>query len=221
MAGANKRLPKGLSPRDIFAMKFETLPFEGDFRRAFGEPEKRGVWLMWGGSGSGKTSMAILLAKELAKHGKVAYNSLEQGASLSMREALERHKIDEVERGRFLLLSEDIETLSERLSKRKSPDYVIIDSFQYCGLSYKAYKQFKERHKDKLIVFISHAEGIQPAGRTAVSVQYDADMKIFVEGYRATSKGRFFGEAGACYVIWEEGASKYSLKVDNKAIKKV
>lgn len=206
------RLPKALSPQDLLRTKIATLPFEGEFLRAFGRPAQTGVWLMWGGSGSGKTSMALLLAKELAKHGKVAYNSLEQGASLSMQEAIIRNELDKTPRGRFHLLSEDLETLSIRLSRRQSPDFVIIDSLQYTGLDYRGYKAFKEQHRDKLIIFVSHAEGIQPDGRTGKKVQYDAEMKIYVEGYRATSKGRSFGEAGASFTIWDEGAAKYWLE---------
>lgn len=41
---------------------------------------------------------------------------------------------------------------------------MIIDSFQYSGLNYKTYKEFKERHPKKLFIFISHAEGL-PSGR--------------------------------------------------------
>ena len=40
-------------------------------------------------------------------------------------------------------------------------------------------------------------------------------MKIFVEGYRAISKGRFVSEIGAFYTVWEEGATKYWLSNDN------
>ena len=52
-----------------------------------------------------------------------------------------------------------MEQLEERLRRRGSPGIVIIDSFQYSGLNYKTYKEFKERHPKKLFIFISHAEG--------------------------------------------------------------
>lgn len=212
MAQETKRLPKALSPRDLLNTKIRTLGFEGEWERACGQPARTGIWIVWGGSGNGKTSFALLLAKELCKYGKVAYNSLEQGASLSMQQAIERHNLGDVRRGQFQLLCEDLETLSERLSRRKSPDFVIVDSLQYTGLDYRGYRAFKERHRDKLIVFVSHADGIQPDGRTAKKVMYDAEMKIWIEGYRAISKGRFVSETGAYYTIWEEGAARYWLK---------
>lgn len=98
--------------------------------------------------------------------------------------------------------------LDERLSKRKSPDFVIIDSFQYTQLDYRQYIAFKERHPDKMLVFVSHADGKQPAGRAARSVMYDAGLKIWVEGYKAFSNGRFFGPTGE-YTIWREKADEY------------
>ena len=67
---------------------------------------------------------------------------------------------------------------------------------------------FKERHPNKLLIFVSHAEGRQPAGRAAKSVMYDAGLKIWVEGYKAFSKGRFIGDLGYA-VIWEQGMEEY------------
>ena len=42
----------------------------------------------------------------------------------------------------------------------------------------------------------------------ATSVMYDADLKIWVEGYVAFSKGRYQGATGE-YTIWEKGAYDY------------
>ena len=65
--------------RELLSMKFDTLPFEGEWYDAFGTPESRGVWIVWGKSGSGKTSFVMKLCKELCKYGRVVYNSLEEG----------------------------------------------------------------------------------------------------------------------------------------------
>lgn len=216
MDTVTKRLPRALSPSELLKTKIKTLPLEGIWQEALGQPARHGVWIIWGNSGSGKTSFALQLARELTRYGRVAYNSLEQGASLSMQEAIRRHELGKTRRGSFHLVSEDLETLSLRLGRRQSPDFVIIDSLQYTGLDYRTYKTFKERHKDKLIIFVSHADGIKPEGRTASKVMYDAEMKIFVEGYRALSKGRFISEKGAYYTVWDEGASLYWLNTEQK-----
>ena len=179
--------------REVLGMKYETMDFDGPWLDAFGRPERRGVWIIWGNSGTGKTTFALQLCKYLCRFGKVAYDSLEEGACLTMQNAFRREGMMEVNK-RFLLIdNENMEELSVRLKRQKSPDIVVIDSFQYTGMNYRQYIAFKERHRRKLLIFISHADGKLPNGRAAKSLMYDASLKIYVEGFRAFSKGRFIG----------------------------
>lgn len=199
------------SVSELLAMKVETFPFKDEWYNAFGEPERRGVWLIWGNSGTGKTTFVVQLCKYLCQFERVIYNSLEEGACGTMKNTLLRCGMLDVKR-RFLLLDcEPLEELSQRLMKRKSPGVVVIDSFQYTQMNYKQYIAFKKRHKDKLIIFVSHADGKLPSGRSARSVMYDATQKVYVEGYRAFSKGRFNGPKMAID-IWPEEAFEYWRK---------
>lgn len=200
-------LKKAISITDLMRMKREVYEFEDEWQAAFGQPERNGVWFVWGKSGNGKTSFVLQLCKELTKYGKVAYDSLEEGVSLTMQNALMRVGMSEVGR-RFVLLSETFADLDERLKKRRAPDIVVVDSFQYAHIGLKQYETFIKRHRHKLIIFISQAEGNKPLGRTAVSAMFSASLKIWVEGYRAISKGRYFGEQGY-YTVWKERADKY------------
>lgn len=196
------------SVSELLAMKVETFPFKDEWYNAFGEPERKGVWIVWGNSGNGKTTFVIQLCKYLCQFERVIYDSLEEGAGLTMKNTLVRCGMLDVNR-RFLLLdNEPIAELSERLLKRKSPGIVVIDSFQYTQMTYKQYIAFKEKHRDKLIIFVSHAEGKLPAKQCARSVMYDASQKIYVEGFRAFSKGRFMGPKKQIDV-WPEEAEKY------------
>ena len=122
--------------------------------------------------------------------------------------SLNRHNMEEVNRKLLILDREPMEKLSERLSRKRSPGIVIIDSFQYSGLTYSSYKELKERHSNKLLIFISHADGMRPEGRAAKKVEYDADIKILVQGFRAMCKSRFMEKPGVPFTIWEEGAAK-------------
>lgn len=207
-----ERLPRAMSAKELLSMNIPTLELSEPWARVFGTPSRQGTWIIWGDSGSGKTSFALQLAKELTKFGKVVYNSLEQGASLTMQQAIVRHDLGELPSKSFALISEEMSVLSTRLARKHSPSIVIIDSLQYTGLNYATYRKFKEKHKKKLIIFVSQAEGKKPQGSTAVKVQYDAELKIFVEGHRAISKGRYFGEEGGYFTVWEEGASRYWLE---------
>ena len=147
-------LRRALSVSDVMRMKKETYPFEGAWEEAFGCPEKNGVWFVWGNSGNGKTSFMLQLCKALSHFGRVAYDSLEEGASLTMKNALMTAGMQDVARRFVLLDRENMQLLSARLGKHKSPDIVVIDSFQYTKMSFKDYEAFKERHGNKLLIFV-------------------------------------------------------------------
>lgn len=198
--------------REMLSIKYDTLDFEGEWYDAFGTPERKGVWIIWGNSGNGKTTFALKLCKELCRFGRVAYDSLEEGACLTMQNALRREGMLEVNK-RFLLLDgESMEQLSLRLKRQKSPDFVVIDSFQYTMMSYRQYVDFKEKHRNKLIIFISHADGNFPNGRAARSVMYDASLKIYIEGFRAFSKGRFKGPLEYYDIVPERAQAHFGEK---------
>lgn len=200
---------RAFSPTQVQSIEHSVIPFTGKWERAFGNPESRGTWLVWGNSGNGKSSFVMQMAKELCKFGKVAYNSLEEGIGLSFKNSLTRHKMEEVNGRFFVLNGETMEDLSTRLSKRKSPDIVIIDSLQYTGMNFKQYQNFTKAHPTKLFIFTCHASGDNPEGRVANKIAFDAGVKILIKGYRAFCKGRFVPEAGEFFTIWEEGASRY------------
>jgi len=199
---------RAYSPVEILKMKKETFPFSGAWEQAFGAPETRGVWFVWGNSGNGKSSFIMQMCAELGKYGKLVYNSLEEGTCLTMQNTIRRFNMQELNRRMQVIDCEPMEEFSERLSRHKAAKIAIIDSFQYTQMTYKSYIKFKEKHRDKLLIFISHADGNNPSGRSAKSVMYDAGLKIWVQGYRAISKGRYIGETGY-YDIWPERAELY------------
>lgn len=202
---------RAYSPAQVLRMKKRVLELEGEWYEAFGTPERAGVWFISGDSGNGKTSFVIQLALMLSDFGKVLVDSMEEGLGLSMQNHIRRFNLQEASRRIKFLDCDPVDEVSERLLKPKSPDFVIIDSFQHSQLTYKAYLDFKKKHRNKLIIFISQVDGHQPAGRSAKRVMFDASLKIWVEGYRAISKGRFIGPRGY-YTIWQEGADRYGWK---------
>lgn len=203
-----KRLPRAYSPTEVISMSIPCLPFEGKWEASLGKPGTTGVWIIWGNPGNGKSSFVMQLAKYLCQFGKVVYDSLEEGKGLSFQMSLKRHRMEEVNR-RFLILDRvGMTELSEKLKKRRSPEFVIIDSLQYTGLTYKAYQVLKEKHPDKLLIFVSHAKGEDPKGESAKSIEFDADVKILVKGFKALCKSRFMETAGKPFTIWAEGAAR-------------
>ena len=200
-------LKRALSVSDIRRFKANTINFEGKWLESIGCPELTGTWILWGNSANGKTRFALQLAKYLAQHCRVAYNTLEEGLSKSIQDAIIDVGMDDVSRNFMLLDKEPVSELYIRLKKKKSPDVVIIDSLQYTGLNYNEYKKLRDEFRNKLFIFISHADGNEPKGNVAKSIKYDAFVKIRIEGYKAFPVSRFGG--GKEYVIWEKGAVEY------------
>ena len=202
-------LPRAISVAELIAKKFRSMPFTGTWAASFGQQERSGSWLIWGESGNGKTSFALQLGKYLASIGnRVAYNSMEEGCSLSMRTAFMRHNLQDVSRRFHLLDREPYDDIMDRLSKRKSPDILIIDSIQYFNIDRERYKAMVNTFRDKLFILISHAENKQPSGALASSIRYDANVKIYVSGYVAIPAGRDVG--GAKFTIWQAGADSFN-----------
>ncbi len=209
-------MSRAISNKNVLAAQFETADFDGPFLASFGRPELRGAWIIWGGSGSGKTTFTLMLCKYLARFGRVAYDSLEQGLSLSLQKAWERVGMAEAGSNIILLDKENLAELRARLSKRRSPDIIVIDSVQYLKKFYtQTFGDLKDDFPDKLFIFISQADkaGKDPAGSVAKHIRYDADIKIKVEGYKAFVTTRYEdpdkGEGGADFIIWEQGAAEY------------
>lgn len=169
---------------------------------------RHGVVFFWGNSGNGKSTAALSFCKDLTRFGKVLYVPLEEGYSLSLQNGIKRAGLAECGSRFQILRKTTLSELDERLSKPKSPEFVAIDSFQYLNISYREYMEFKKKHKNKMLIFISHADGKRASGRAARKVEYDADLKLWVEGHTAFSKGRFIGESGKA-IVWTEGAEKY------------
>lgn len=138
-------MSRAISNINVLAARFETVEFAGEWLASFGRPELRGTWIIWGGSGSGKTTFTLMLCKYLANFGRVAYNSLEQGLSLSLQKAWERVGMGEAGNSVILLNKEELPELRARLNKRKSPEIIIIDSVQYLdGFTGPALRSSKE-----------------------------------------------------------------------------
>lgn len=200
-------MARTLSAKQVLTIKFDTIRLGGGWNECVGEIEATGIWFIWGNSGNGKTSAVVSLCKELSAFGKVLYNSREEGVSLTMQNTLRRYGMGELG-SRFQLANMSLQELDEKISQQRSPKFVVLDSFQFMGLTYKDFRAFCEKHKNKMLIFVSRTRGRQPEGRAAISAMYDASCKIWVEGYKAFSKGRFVGTTGEM-TIWDEGAKKY------------
>ena len=207
-------MQRALTAENVLSAKFRGLPFEGEWERVFGHPERRHSWIIWGQSGSGKTTFNMQLAKHISQSEPVLYNSMEEGLSVSIQRAYHRAGI--TSRDRVHLVSENMSDLARRLARKKSPSVVFIDSIKYTRFRWVDYEKFKARFPQKLLIWVGHANGKEPKGSLAEDIRYDAFIKIYTEGFRAFVTSRF-SEAGEGYMdIWTEGAEKFYGEINDK-----
>lgn len=201
-------IKKALTVANIKAQTIHRIPFEGAFYQAYRQPQNKGVWFIWGGSSSGKSSKVMQLAKAFAKHEKVLYNLLEEDTDDSdVIERVDMFNMHEV-KDNFLMQKYTLEELTAYLKKRNSPKVVIIDSATYFFKNFSEYMAFKKMFKNKIIIITAHAQGSNPRTELEKDIMFDAKQKIFVSGFLAVCKGRTIGPNGGLFVVWQEGYEK-------------
>jgi len=205
-------MSRAYTPTEVLRKKIKALALTGEWERAFGRPAYNERWFIDGESASGKSVFVMQLSKMLTEFGKVAYLPLEEGLSLSLQRRLETMRMKEVDGSFTILVKDSIEDLISRLAKPKSPQFIVIDSVQYMGMSFL---QIKRRLLDafprKSFIFVSQSYKGEPKGKTANDLRYDAGVKINTRGFRAYCAGRYVDDAAAYYTIWPEGAARYDL----------
>lgn len=201
---------RAYSPKEVQNMTHKVLPFEGVWRDVFGQPEQGDTWFITGPSASGKSSFVMQFAKMLCGLGSVLYVSLEEGVGLSMQMRLKQFRMDEVQ-GSFRLITDGgIESLRERLHKKKSAMFIIIDSYQMAhdegGWEYLKAKALIDEFPRKTFIFISQEDRGKPISKAAIRLKYISGVKVRTQGYRAYCQGRYSGGVSDYYTIWAERA---------------
>lgn len=200
-------MKRAYSINNIIDARFKTIELDGVWGSAIGTPELTGSWFIYGAPKNGKTTFALQLSKYLTKFGRVAYDSVEEGLSLTMQMAMERVQMAEVGSKLILLEKEDATELMARLRRHKSPDIIVIDSVQFMELKWVEYKKLKETFPKKLFIYVSHIEGKQPEGNVAKRIWRDANVYFNIEGFRAFPVSRYGG--GESIDVYPERAKAY------------
>lgn len=203
-------MKRAYSPKEIAMKTYKTLPWGGRWAECFGLIEENSTWFISGASASGKSSFVMQLADELTHYGQVLYLSYEEGVSQSFRERLLRYELDKKQGWLRVVTGDTVEELHERLKKRHSAKFVIVDSLQYAGWDYAEAKGLVDAFPRKSFIFVSQEYKSQPLGKTAARVLYMAGVKVRVVGFRAYCQGRFNPDAGGSFVVWEEGVIRTS-----------
>ena len=205
---------RAYNPREVSQKKYEVIKWNGQWRESFGRPAMNETWFISGASAQGKSSFVMQLAKKLCEYGKTLYVSAEEGIRQSFQRRLKMFEMNSVGRKLSIIEDPDINLLKERLSKPKSPRFVIIDSFQMANWTYQDAMELIETFNKKSFIFISQEYKSRPMGADAVRLRYAAGVKIRVSGFMALCSGREKETAGGSgFVVWDEGAIRYGNKI--------
>ncbi len=124
-----KKHPLGaINSMELKNQTFQTLGMQGKFRELLGDPAEPFICMIYGGAGSGKTTLAIELAHTLAAdhNRKVAYVSKEERLGATLQEKFSR--LD--------AYHENIMLFPDQLPKNMAEfNYVIIDSINEMKLT--------------------------------------------------------------------------------------
>lgn len=204
---AEERLKRALTLRDIANAKIPRFEFTGAWLDAYGRPQRAGIWFLFDISGSGKTSFVLQLIKEMSAHGKVLFESYEEGEkSVALQEGITRFGMEDIKD--VFVVTDTLDDLIKRLSRKSSPDIVFVDSLDVSPLrSISDVLNLTRLFPAKTFIYIGQAKGIHPRSELGVSVMFISNQKIFIDGYRAFARGRSFGEKGY-FDIWPEKSAE-------------
>ena len=206
-------IKKALTVANVINQKVKLIEFSehaNELYQAFGNPQDKGIWFAWGGSGSGKSSLLLDITKAFCERGlKAIHNELEE--DLDDVDFINRLKLKNMQdvKNNFLTASYNYDEMCAYLDKRDSPKVVVINSATYFFESLQQYFDFTKKYKRKKIIIISGmANGAHPYSELEKKIMYDANKKIFCSGYVASCKGRTIGPNGGTYMIWKQGFEK-------------
>lgn len=197
---------KAFSPKQMMGKKRVEYDFEGEFLRVFGRPEKIAKWFITGPSFSGKSSFVFIISAYLTKFGNVDYDSFEEGDSATIVDKIIKHGLAD-KPGFKILPKVPIADLKERLSKRKSASFAVVDSVQHAQMGKAEYCDLVDslcnQRKGKSLLFINH----WIKNDLTKHIKHDCDIKVEIINFVARIESRFTGRC-LFWVIWEDEAKK-------------
>lgn len=203
---------KTVSIHSIVENEYPLLGVSEEIRNIVGDLEAGFTMLIWGKSGSGKTSFTLgVLGKYLAaNHGKVYYNSKEQGEGSAIQNVLRNYQVHEVPSGTYMFGDRDSFTEMISKIKRIRAKHIIIDSADYLELTTGQYKKLvdichkgpKRNWKSLIIICWSDDSGDNPKSQYTKAIRYMVDVKVKVHEGCVTADSRF--GATQPYWLWKK-----------------
>lgn len=194
---------RNYSVSDVAAWKFEPAQLPANWAAHIGKLSGNFRMLIEGAPGHGKTEYTLQLTRMLALHvGKVNYNNVEQGRSVTLQEAFVRNQMQELPPGKFMVCDKSqrlFEPWFKRLQRPNSGRIIVLDSRDYMNLSIEQFKQLHERFPHKSIIIVCWND---PMDANSKKIRYMCDIKVEVKNYKAHMRSRFGGNK--TWLIWDK-----------------
>jgi DNA repair protein RadC len=142
----NKGLAGIMTAEEVANMKFDLLPFSGDWEKLIGKPEKNFSMMIHGEPGAGKTVLLLKFTKYLSSLGSVLYMTSEEFGSATLTEKVNK----------YLNPIPSNVTFASKLGITNIGDYrfVIFDSITDLKISLQEFKSFKEAYPNTAFILI-------------------------------------------------------------------
>lgn len=199
---------KVMSVATLREKKFYTLGFQGEWLENFGDPERNFRAIFYGPSGSGKSTFTLKFAEYLGNnHGKVLYNSFEEGYSKTLQDRIIKTGVSSPR-----LFFADRMQFAEMCDKMKKGRYQfgIIDSLQYMNFTYAQYKRFVDLFPTKSLIVISQVNG-RGTIKGGTDIQHAVDIKVNIIGGKANIQSRFATQQRSIRLFQPEQKAQQSL----------
>lgn len=170
-----------MSLEDFQKVEFVNLEMSEEYKNLFGNPPENFSMLVYGESGNGKSTWTINFAEYLAnKHGRVLFNSSEEG----LGETLRRKLIDKNSKYLDLSQCKNFESLKNTLPQKGKYRFLIIDSINDMNLTVKDLKELRAMDTNRAVIYIMQAT---KAGeyKGDSGFRHEADYVIKLENYTA------------------------------------
>jgi nucleoside-triphosphatase THEP1 len=176
-----------VSGADMLEYQYETLNLTWPWSQLLGQPAKGFNVMLWGNPGGGKSTLALGLARDLARtSGKTLYVSGEEFGSYTLQDKLRRAG-GHVE---GLYFSEDY--AGQDLG---AWDFVVLDSVQKLRLSYEDFEALNAAYPNTTFVLIFQATKDQKF-KGVKEWEHEVDVVVEIEnGTARTSKNRYAPQA--------------------------
>lgn len=172
--------------------KYSTYPLSPEWVSAIGAPEVNFKAVVFGFTGSGKTTLVLQMCREFARLGRVYYNSIEQGEGKSLQDVVKLVEFPEEVRKNIKFGNKD--TFEEMVHKIETlrAKFVVIDSRDFMNLTTTQYKMLVDRFpRIAFIIICWEGSGEKPKSEFGKSMLYMADIKIHVKNGVAIARSRF------------------------------